>query len=166
MCAPPEQSGSGRLNPSHPMGAFVSQLHDCRSEIDQLREEIVRRLKNHCFDDAGCFAIRLALEEAISNAFAHGVGDLRNGDNVTVEVVCKVDSDEVYLCVTDPGVGFDPEAVPDPRLDRYLECPTGRGLLLMRAYMTSVRFNHKGNAVTMTRKRVHRQHPHPPRLSR
>ena len=47
------------------------------------------------------------------------------------------------------GPGFDPSTVPDPTLDQNLEIPSGRGLMLMRAYMTAVTFNPAGNRVTM-----------------
>jgi serine/threonine-protein kinase RsbW len=49
------------------------------------------------------------------------------------------------------GDGFDPDAVPDPLAPENLEKPSGRGLLLMRHYLTSVDFNEKGNHVTLCR---------------
>ena len=51
--------------------------------------------------------------------------------------------------IEDRGPGFDPGTVKDPTLDENLELPTGRGLLLIRAYMTSVEYNAKGNRVRM-----------------
>ena len=51
------------------------------------------------------------------------------------------------------GPGFDPDAIPDPTLDENLEIPSGRGLLLMRAYMRSVEFNAVGNVVQMVYRR-------------
>jgi serine/threonine-protein kinase RsbW len=56
---------------------------------------------------------------------------------------------ELGVKIQDSGPGFDPKAVPDPTLDANLELPSGRGLMLMRAYMTKVTFNSKGNQVTM-----------------
>jgi serine/threonine-protein kinase RsbW len=43
--------------------------------------------------------------------------------------------------------------VPDPLAEDNLERPGGRGLLLMRSYMTWVRFNRRGNAVTLFKQR-------------
>ena len=48
-----------------------------------------------------------------------------------------------------PKPVFDPGQVKDPTLDENLEIPTGRGLLLMRAYMSSVEYLGKGNRVRM-----------------
>ena len=49
--------------------------------------------------------------------------------------------------------GFDPGQVPDPTDEDNLEIPSGRGLMLMRSYMSSVRFNDAGNCVTMEKSR-------------
>ena len=43
--------------------------------------------------------------------------------------------------------------MPDPTLDENLDVPSGRGIMLMRAYMSSVEYNEQGNAVTMVYER-------------
>jgi serine/threonine-protein kinase RsbW len=53
------------------------------------------------------------------------------------------------LAVEDQGPGFDPGSVPDPTLEENLERGSGRGLLLIRAYMASVRYNASGNRLEM-----------------
>jgi anti-sigma regulatory factor (Ser/Thr protein kinase) len=55
--------------------------------------------------------------------------------------------------IRDEGRGFNHRAVPDPTDPENLERPTGRGLWLIRHYMHEVRFNAKGNAVTLVRRR-------------
>ena len=62
--------------------------------------------------------------------------------------------DRIQIQITDEGDGFDPNAVPDPTDEENLEIPSGRGLMLMRCYMTSVKFNRKGNCVTMVKVRT------------
>jgi serine/threonine-protein kinase RsbW len=59
----------------------------------------------------------------------------------------------VRVVVADQGPGFDPCQVPDARADENLERPCGRGLLLMRSYMTRVRFNGRGNVVALFKER-------------
>jgi serine/threonine-protein kinase RsbW len=95
---------------------------------------------------ASLFAIRLALDEALSNAFRHGN---RNDPDKIVTVECFVDRDAVQLDVADEGDGFDPEAVPDPTADENIEIPSGRGIVLMRSFMTEVTFEPPGNLVRM-----------------
>jgi serine/threonine-protein kinase RsbW len=60
-----------------------------------------------------------------------------------------VKAQQIECSVEDQGAGFTPEEVPDPTLEENIERGSGRGLLLIRAYMTSVEYNKKGNKVTM-----------------
>ncbi len=92
------------------------------------------------------FNFRVGLTEAISNAILYGNAD-DPGKRVRVELTAA--PGEVRVRVSDQGEGFDPEAVPDPRLPENLVLPYGRGVFLMRALMDEVRFNRRGNAVTL-----------------
>ena len=44
--------------------------------------------------------------------------------------------------------------MPDCTADENLECPGGRGLALIKAYMTRVEYNERGNCVTMEKIRT------------
>ena len=90
---------------------------------------------------------RVGLTEALSNAVLYGnLGD----PDKRVRVELRAVPGEVRVRVADEGEGFDPGAVPDPRLPENRILPTGRGVFLMRALMDEVRFNRRGNAVTLT----------------
>jgi serine/threonine-protein kinase RsbW len=131
---------------SAPESATVPITND-RAQIDAVREQIVEAVRRFGYPEASTFAIRLAVEEAISNAFRHGHRTLP--DSALVRVEYTVDHDEVHVAVEDSGPGFNPSDVPDPTLDENIELASGRGLMLMRAYMTSVEFNDRGNQVKM-----------------
>jgi serine/threonine-protein kinase RsbW len=60
-------------------------------------------------------------------------------------VECKIDPQGVELVVIDEGEGFDPGSVPDPTAEENIDIPSGRGIMLMRAYMSSVEYLHPGN---------------------
>jgi serine/threonine-protein kinase RsbW len=96
------------------------------------------------------FGMRLALEEALVNAIKHGN---HNDPTKGVRVDYRVTAEGVLVEVEDDGAGFDPRKVPDPCAPENLERPGGRGLLLMRSYMTWVRFNPRGNRVTLYERR-------------
>lgn len=100
------------------------------------------------FTDKETFRIRLAAEEALINAVKHG-----NKQDVDKKVLvdCQIDIDDgtFILTVEDEGGGFDPATVADPTLDENLSKPNGRGLLLMREFMSEVRYNDVGNKVTL-----------------
>ena len=122
------------------------------SELPAAREAELRvldELKKHTYNETVTFAVKLALEESLNNAIRHGNG-LDPKKIVTVEF--DVDPQRVAITVTDEGDGFDPEIIPDPRTDENLEKPSGRGVMLMKAYMDDVRFNERGNQVHMVKR--------------
>ncbi len=89
---------------------------------------------------------RVGLTEALSNAMLYG----NNSDpEKRVRVEVTITNDEVSVRVTDQGVGFDPELVPDPTLPDNISKSGGRGIFLMKALMDEVEFNERGNSVTL-----------------
>ena len=93
-------------------------------------------------------SIKLALEEALINAIKHG-NQMDRSKSVRVSYRVLPDRFEVH--VTDEGAGFDPADVPDPTAVENLERPCGRGLMLMRHYMSEVAFSGRGNCVVMSK---------------
>jgi anti-sigma regulatory factor (Ser/Thr protein kinase) len=89
---------------------------------------------------------RVGLTEALSNAMLYG-NDSDPEKRVRVEVTIK--HEEVSVIVTDQGMGFDPASVPDPTLPGNISKTGGRGIFLMKALMDEVKFNERGNSVTL-----------------
>jgi len=117
-----------------------------RGSSRQITEELLEQLGAHGWSTGDVFSIHLAVEEAIVNAIVHG-NKLDPGK--TVHVVCHVDADRVRIEITDEGEGFDPAQVPDCTQDDRLEVPSGRGVMLMRNFMSRIEYNAKGNSVLM-----------------
>jgi anti-sigma regulatory factor (Ser/Thr protein kinase) len=55
--------------------------------------------------------------------------------------------------IADEGPGFDISKLPDPTDLKYIDRPSGRGVLLMRAFMNKVRYNTTGNRVLLVKTR-------------
>ncbi|OAB63698.1 hypothetical protein AY599_28145 [Leptolyngbya valderiana BDU 20041] len=118
-----------------------------RERIDRLWLSIELAMQKLGYPKAATFAVRLALEEAMTNAFRHGLKDLPDDTPITVEY--GIDRDQVRIAVEDPGPGFDPTDVPDPTAEENLTRPGGRGLLLIRSYMTHADFKNDGRRLEM-----------------
>lgn len=125
-------------------------LNSKLSEVGRAEAALLDAARKHHFQGADQFAIKLALEEALANAIKHG-----NASDPAKRIVFEfeVDPERVRFSVEDEGGGFDPADVPDPTLDENLEKPSGRGVMLMRAYMNEVDFNDAGNRVTLVKRR-------------
>jgi serine/threonine-protein kinase RsbW len=119
-------------------------------EIANLLTDVIGAMEEVGYGARDTFAVRLALEEAVINAVKHGHG---NDPRKQARISWIVNASAVRLIVEDDGAGFDPHRVPDPRLPENQERLGGRGVFLMRSYMSWVRFNDAGNRVVMCRYR-------------
>lgn len=144
-------------------GALVGYLQDSMLDMDLCTQsEMVR--------------IGTALTEALANAIDHGNleldSELREQDDHTyrdladerkaqspykdrrVFVSVRFQSDEAEFVIRDEGPGFDHTDLPDPLDPENMLRASGRGLLLIQAFMDEVRFNDAGNEITLIKRRT------------
>jgi anti-sigma regulatory factor (Ser/Thr protein kinase) len=93
----------------------------------------------------------LCLDEAVTNAMLHGnEGDPR----LEIEVAVAVDARRWHVAISDHGEGFSMESVPDPDDPESLLLEHGRGIRLMRAWLSSLTYWRHGATVVMSRRRA------------
>lgn len=112
--------------------------------------EILAQLEAHSWESQDQFGIHLALEEALVNAIQHGN---KSDPAKKVSILCEISREHYLVDIEDEGPGFKISEVPDPTDETHLDRPHGRGLLLMRSFMTSVDYLGRGNRVRMTKQR-------------
>lgn len=123
-----------------------NDLHSAKEPERRIMQELDR----HGYDPDTTFGIKLALEEAITNAVKHGnCGD----PDRRIVVRYFIDPDRCVIMIRDEGEGFCPDQLPDPTAEENLERPNGRGIMLMQSYMNRVHFNPRGNEVWMLKER-------------
>ena len=127
------------------------------------------------FNDRERTRIGVALEEAFLNAIIHGnlevSSKLRDADDGSyekliavrmgqspyrdrrVKVLAKFSQTEARFVIRDEGNGFDVSKLPDPTDPENMARAHGRGVLLIRTFMDDVRYNRKGNQVTLIKRR-------------
>ena len=120
------------------------------AEGQAVQERIVKLLEDLNYAPRDVFGMRLALEEALVNAMKHGN---RMDPNKSVHIGCRADAAQVRIEIEDEGDGFQLAEVPDPTTDENLEKPCGRGIMLMRAFMSQVEYNDAGNRVVLVKDR-------------
>jgi len=138
------------MNPSHlgPRPPVEIVIPSDPGEARGVQEQIEQLLLELQASDRDIFCIKLALEEALVNAIKHG-NQMDRAKKVRIRY--HVLSDRFECSISDEGPGFDPGEVPDPTAPENLERPCGRGLMLMRHYMSAVAYNDRGNSVSMSR---------------
>jgi len=117
--------------------------------------------------------VGLAVTEALSNAVIHGclgvssevraeLSDLyfqqiearrtqEPWSQRAVEINMRFSQSTATFVIHDQGQGFDRATIVDPTDPENLTVPSGRGILLMRAYCDVVTWNDKGNEVTLVK---------------
>lgn len=127
--------------------SFVVEVPNDLRAIERTVELVVRRCQT-CEEQARRFHLnfRVGLAEALANAMLYGNGP-DPAKRVRVEVC--VTTAAVSARITDQGDGFDPSTIEDPTLPENLLRPGGRGLFLMRKLLDEVRYNDRGNSVTL-----------------
>jgi serine/threonine-protein kinase RsbW len=117
----------------------------------QVLDELLHELESQHWNRRDIFCIHLAVHEALINAIEHG----NNGDlSKSVHVEASISPDNCHVEITDQGPGFDSQKLPDPTDCAHIECPGGRGVLLMRAFMSRVSYPPPGNRVILEKDRT------------
>ncbi len=114
------------------------------------KEAIMQEVEACGFGPDAIFRIKLALEEALTNAVKHGN---RCDPNKQVVIRYAVNDTKAVVIIRDEGQGFDPDCVPDPTSPERLPLPNGRGIMLMKAYMDEVEYRDCGREVYFVKKR-------------
>jgi serine/threonine-protein kinase RsbW len=87
------------------------------------------------FGEDDQYKIGLAVHEGVMNAFQYGNKQRRERK---IHVIFEILEDKLVIHVVDQGTGFRIQDVPDPREDENVLEDSGRGVLLMKAFMDEV----------------------------
>ena len=92
----------------------------------------------------------VALDEAFVNAVKHGNKfDARK----LVRITADVSPEEARFTIEDEGDGFNVAEIPDPLNPENLFKSSGRGVLFIYNIMDEVKYNERGNRLTMVKKK-------------
>jgi serine/threonine-protein kinase RsbW len=93
----------------------------------------------------------VALDEAFVNAVKHGN---KFDTKKLVRIIAEVSTAEARFTIEDEGEGFDVNSIPDPLDPSNLFKTSGRGVLFIYNIMDEVKYNERGNRLTMIKKRT------------
>ncbi|MEM8835337.1 MAG: ATP-binding protein [Planctomycetota bacterium] len=122
------------------------RVHFDSDELRVLQDDILADTDVFSYPETSKFALRLAIEEATVNALKHGHKSI---PDEPIDVTWRVEADRIKIVVKDHGPGFERQDVPDPTSDERLHVPSGRGIMLIEAYMSEMRYEENGTRLTM-----------------
>jgi serine/threonine-protein kinase RsbW len=107
-------------------------LESTLQSVDEAEAIVMREARKAGFDEDEAQQIGMAVRECMVNAVVHG-----NGYSKKKRVHLDIESSGSGLAVVigDEGAGFDFNSLPDPLSPENLMRQSGRGLLLVRAFM-------------------------------
>ena len=114
--------------------------------IEEFFVEFHRRSRN-LLDRVNCFAAELLVREALTNAVMHGS---HADPGRQVRCFLRLRGKRLLIAVADDGEGFDWRAS-RAHTARFPEA-SGRGIEILWKYASWVRFNERGNVVTMIKR--------------
>ncbi len=126
------------------------QIPSRTSAAEEIVDALLAQLEQEQWDSHDLFGVHLAVEEALVNAIIHGN---KEDPSKSVHVCLKANHRRLRVEITDQGSGFNPSQVPDPTRGELLDVPHGRGIMLIRSYMTRVEFKGRGNQLIMEKLR-------------
>ena len=120
--------------------------------VDLVHEASQRMAELAGFEEEEALNVALAVREAVINAITHGN---RSDPKRTVDLTLTANGSGIVASVRDQGEGFDPRQAEDPTNASNLLRTSGRGLLLIRAFVDEVRFRRRrgrGMEVTLVKR--------------
>jgi serine/threonine-protein kinase RsbW len=111
----------------------VDQLLDSTLDsVDVAEEAVLKEAQELGFDEDDLHKIGMSVRECMVNAVVHGN---RYNARKKVHVMIQRTSDRLAIVIQDEGEGFDMAELPDPLANENLLRHSGRGLLLIQAFM-------------------------------
>ena len=114
------------------IGTTDSLLASNLESVDSAEALVVDAAAALGLDEDARMDLGLAIREAMVNAVAHGN---QYSPDKQVRLILERRTDAVKVTIIDQGEGFDLNRVPDPTQGENLMRESGRGLLLMQAFV-------------------------------
>jgi len=107
-------------------------LDSTLESVDIAEEAVLREAQELGFDEDAQHHIGMSIRECMVNAVVHGN---RYNARKKVYLTASRTQDRLTVVIADEGEGFDMSALPDPLANENLLRHSGRGLLLIQAFM-------------------------------
>jgi serine/threonine-protein kinase RsbW len=114
------------------MEKLQTTLESTLPSVDQAEELVMAEAAKAGFDEDGQHQIGMAVRECAVNAVVHGN---RYNKNKKVHIDIERTATGIAVVIGDEGEGFDVNSIADPLAPENLLKQSGRGLLLIRAFM-------------------------------
>ena len=111
-------------------------LDSTLDSVDVAEADVTRLAEKAGVDEEDLHRIGIAVRESMVNAVVHGNRyNVRKKVHFDVTLSADAERNRLAITIEDEGEGFHKKEVPDPLADENLLRHSGRGLLLIEAFM-------------------------------
>ncbi len=144
----PEREGEENL--------LQKELDSTLSSVDTAEGIVLKAAQQIGFDEDDQHQIGMAVRECMVNAVVHGN---RYSSHKKIHLGISSQKDQIAITIGDEGTGFDLTSLPDPLAPENLMRQSGRGILLIRAFMDEFDLHPRAGGGTEVRlaKRLNKQ---------
>lgn len=130
---------------SHATKHIDTHMDSTLDSVDASESAILGIAERMGFDDDERYRLGMAIREAMVNAVVHGN---KYSTHKKVHLVVWEEAGGLRIVVADEGNGFELARVPDPLEDQNLLKESGRGILLMQAFVDELMVRRRSPAGT------------------
>jgi len=120
------ETGHGEVSKSY------ITLDSSLESVDQAEEIVLKTARELGFQEDDEGSIGMAVREGVVNAVVHGN---RYSSKKRIHLGIEATPSQLVITIGDEGEGFDLSSLPDPLAAENLMRQSGRGIMLIRAFM-------------------------------
>ncbi|HYO82865.1 MAG TPA: ATP-binding protein, partial [Bryobacteraceae bacterium] len=121
---------------SGPSGSVEMLLESTLESVDTAETVVLKAAEEAGFEEEHLHKLGMAVREAAVNAVVHGN---RYNLRKKVHLSVRTERDSLRIVISDEGEGFEMNELPDPLAEENLLRQSGRGLLLIQAFVDEFR---------------------------
>jgi serine/threonine-protein kinase RsbW len=114
------------------VSTLALELDSNLDSVDSAEAAVLREAEALGLDEDDLHRVGIAVRECMVNAVVHGN---RYNSRKHVKLNVERTADTLTIVIADEGAGFDPDEVPDPLEGDNLLRQSGRGVMMIRAFM-------------------------------
>lgn len=117
---------------------FFQKFSNNPNSMTEIEEFVIKSTAQVILDDTSLNQLTSSVAEASSNCIIHGN---KSDESKFIDVQIEVDEEKIVVTLKDEGKGFDVDKVPDPTLPENILKDSGRGIHIMRSFLSELKYN-------------------------
>ncbi len=116
---------------------YIKKFPSVPNSMPLIEEFVLETIEELRLNDTALNQLTSSVAEASSNCIIHGN---KSDKTKQIEVEIAIDDENIVITLKDEGKGFDLNSVPDPTLPENILKDSGRGIHIMKSFLTELKY--------------------------